>query len=81
MGRRMPTKEDYERERGLQIIATKGVIQLFNAVTDFQQSMSKEAFKEEKEKRQVKQEKIDEYGKDKNTGAVGFSSQSMIEKI
>ena len=74
MGRRIPTKDDNEKERALQIIATKGVIQLFNAVSDFQTSMSKEAFNEEKEKRQMKQEKIDEYGKDKTTGAVGFNS-------
>ena len=35
MGRRIPTKDENEHERDLQIIATKGVVQLFNAVADF----------------------------------------------
>ena len=35
MGRRIPTKEDSEKERNLAIIATKGVVQLFNAVAEF----------------------------------------------
>ena len=35
MGRRLPTKDDNEHERELQIIATKGVVQLFNAVAEF----------------------------------------------
>ena len=36
MGRVIPTEDGAEHERELQIIATKGVIQLFQAVTDFQ---------------------------------------------
>ncbi len=35
MGRVMPSKTDMEHERELQIIATKGVVQLFNAVAEF----------------------------------------------
>ena len=35
MGRVIPTKADTEHERGLQIVATKGVVQLFNAVAEF----------------------------------------------
>ena len=35
MGRVIPTENGVEHERELQIIATKGVIQLFQAVTDF----------------------------------------------
>ena len=35
LGRVIPTKDEAERERELQIIATKGVIQLFNAVSEF----------------------------------------------
>ena len=49
MGRRIPTKAENEHERDLQIIATKGVVQLFNAVADFQNSLEKEAFKQEKD--------------------------------
>ena len=58
MGRRIPTADDNEHERGLQIIATKGVVQLFNAVAEFQNTMEKEAFKEDREKRRMKSEAI-----------------------
>ena len=82
MGRRIPTKDDNEHERELQIIATKGVVQLFNAVAEFQTSMEKEAFKEEREKRRMKSEAIQSIGADKNTGAVGFDQQqSLVQKI
>ena len=72
MGRRMPTKDDNEHERELQIIATKGVVQLFNAVAEFQNSLEKEAFDKEREKRRQKTEAIQAVGKDKNTNAVSF---------
>jgi len=35
MGRVLPTRLDNEHERDLQILATKGVVQLFNAVAEF----------------------------------------------
>ena len=35
LGRVIPTKSEMEHERSLQIIATKGVVQLFNAVAEF----------------------------------------------
>ena len=38
MGRHIPTVDDEEHERELQIIATKGVVQLFNTVAEFQTS-------------------------------------------
>lgn len=47
MGRRIPTKDDAESERNLAIIATKGVVQLFNAVAEFQNSVQKEIASEE----------------------------------
>ena len=82
MGRRIPTKAENEHERDLQIIATKGVVQLFNAVADFQNSLEKEAFKQEKEMKQTKKEKLAAVGADKNTGAVGFDqTQSLMQKI
>ena len=81
MGRRIPTKDDAEKERELAIIATRGVVQLFNAVAEFQNSVEREADKEEREKRRIQQEKIQEVGKDKQTGAVGFNSMALIEKI
>ena len=82
MGRRMPTKDDNEHERELQIIATKGVVQLFNAVAEFQTSMATEAFKEDREKRRLKSEAIQAVGTDKATGAVGFDQrQSLVQKI
>ena len=43
MGRHIPTGEDEAHERELQIIATKGVVQLFNTVSEFQVSQHKEA--------------------------------------
>ena len=84
MGRRIPMKGDKdqeERERRLAIIATKGVVQLFNAVAEFQTSVQKEADEDERYKKKLYQEKIADVGKDKNTGAVGFNSQALIEKI
>ena len=81
MGRRIPTKDDAEKERELAIIATRGVVQLFNAVAEFQNSVEKEAEKDDRQKRRIAQEKIQEVGKDKNTGAVGFNSMALIEKI
>ena len=38
MGRHIPTVDDEEQERELQIIAAKGVVQLFNTVAEFQTS-------------------------------------------
>ena len=81
MGRRIPTKQDAERERHLAIVATRGVVQLFNAVQEFQTQVSKEAAKDDLAKKKIYQEKIAEVGKDKQTGAVGFNSQAMIAKI
>ena len=40
-----------------------------------------EADQEEQDKKKLYQSKMDDVGKDKNTGAVGFSSQALIEKI
>ena len=81
MGRRIPTKEDAEQERSLAIIATRGVVQLFNAVAEFQTSVAREAMKDDLAKKQTYQEKIAEVGKDKQKGAVSFNSQAMIQKI
>ena len=36
MGRSIPDAKEEEYERELQVIATKGVIQLFNTVSEFQ---------------------------------------------
>ena len=81
MGRRIPTKADAEKERGLAIVATKGVVQLFNAVAEFQTSVTKEAAKDERSKKKMHLERVSEVGKDKTTGAVGFDSRAMIEQI
>ena len=81
MGRRIPTKEDNERDRTLAIIATKGVVQLFNAVADFQNTVSREANEDDKAKKKINKERLEQVGKSKVTGAVGFNSQALIEKI
>lgn len=36
MGRHIPTGDDEEHERELAIVATRGVVQLFNTVSEFQ---------------------------------------------
>lgn len=45
-GRVLPRKEDEEHERNLIRMATKGVVQLFNTVAEFQSSEKKEVHKE-----------------------------------
>ena len=49
MGRHIPTAEDEDHERELQIIATKGVVQLFNTVAEFQTAQQKEALQAQRE--------------------------------
>lgn len=43
MGRHIPTADDEEHERELAIIATRGVVQLFNTVSEFQLQQHKDA--------------------------------------
>ena len=81
MGRRIPTKADAEKERALAIIATRGVVQLFNAVSEFQVSVENEAAKDQIAKKKMYREKLADVGKDKQAGAASFNSQAMIEKI
>ena len=45
-GRKMPSKADEEHERNLVRIATKGVVELFNTVREFQSNTIKEAKQE-----------------------------------
>ena len=52
MGHIIPSKDNNEHERELQILATKGVVQLFNAVAEFQADLTKDAMREDKEKKQ-----------------------------
>lgn len=79
MGRVLPSKTDYEHERSLQIIATKGVVQLFNAVEEFQSQVVKQDREEQREKVKQRTAMINSVGTDKNTGAIGFGS--LIDKI
>ena len=79
MGRVIPTKAEMEHERTLQIVATKGVVQLFNAVAEFQTSVVKEQMKTERDKKIARTSMIQSVGTDKNTGAVGFGN--IIDKI
>ena len=72
-------KADEEYERGLQIIATKGVVQLFNAVSEYQTNVLKETLAEERQKKETRKDFINATGTDKNSGAIGFGS--VIEKI
>ena len=79
MGRLLPTKAEVEYERELQIIATKGVVQLFNAVAEYQGQLTREINQEEREKKEKRMEVINSTGADKNQKGVGFGS--VIEKI
>ena len=79
MGRLLPTKAEAEYERELQIVATKGVVQLFNAVAEFQGQLTREIHQEEREKKEKRTEVIQQTGSDKNQKGVGFGS--VIEKI
>ena len=49
-GRKVPSRDEDKHERSLVLIATKGVVQLFNTVSDFQVTGQKQALKEEKDK-------------------------------
>jgi len=80
MGRAIPTEEGAEHERELQIVATKGIISLFNAVTEFQTTQQKDQLKEEREKKIKRTAGINSLGSDKTTGAVGMN-QTLIDKI
>lgn len=79
MGRVVPTREDMDYERELQIIATKGVVQLFNAVAEFQADLTKEAMREDREQKQRTAKMINSVGSDKKV--VGTNFNSLIEKI
>jgi len=79
LGRILPMKADEEYERGLQIIATRGVVQLFNAVSEYQTNVLKETIAEERQKKETRKDFINATGADKNSGAIGFGS--VIDKI
>ena len=72
MGRVLPTRLDNDHERELQIIATKGVVQLFNAVSEFQTQVRRDAIREIKEKKDKKTAQIQSVGSDKKTGAINL---------
>lgn len=79
MGRVIPSRDDMDYERELQIIATKGVVQLFNAVAEFQADLTKEAVREDREKKQRTAKMIASVGSDKKVGGANFNN--LIEKI
>ena len=56
------------------------MIQLFNAVAEFQATAQKQLIIDEHDKKVNKTKIIKAVGTDKKTGAVGFN-QSLIEKI
>ena len=75
-GRKVPSRDDEKHERSLVLVATKGVVQLFNTVSDFQVTNQKEAIREEKEKNVKYSEMIQKTGQYANT-----SNKSIIEKL
>ena len=51
-GRIIPSRGDEQHERNLVLIATKGVVTLFNTVSEYQSNSAKEARQEIKDKNQ-----------------------------
>lgn len=58
-GRVYPNKEEAEYEKNLQIIATKGVVRLFNAVSHQQTEIRREHIKDEQLKREFVAKKME----------------------
>eukprot|EP00347_Sterkiella_histriomuscorum_P018550 403345084 len=81
MGRNIPTVEDEPRERELQIFATKGVVQLFNAVREFQDNQTKEAKDAINESKQRAVNILNQVGSDKINAGQPSSNQRIIEQL
>ena len=74
-GRSFPSLETHEYEKNLQIIATKGVVRLFNAVSHQQTEMKREFIKDERLQQELNQKKL-ELDKSKTN-----SNDTIIKKI
>ena len=72
----MPKRGEEDHERSLVLIATKGVVQLFNTVSEFQTSQQKQALDEIKAKKQKYSEILSKTGEYKNT-----SNKAIVEKL
>ena len=75
-GRKVPDRTEEKHERSLILIATKGVVQLFNTVSEFQVTNEKQALREEKDKNVKYSEMIQNTGNYANT-----SNKNIIEKL
>lgn len=74
-GRTIPSKEENDYERNLQMIATKGVVRLFNAVSHQQTEIKREIVKNDRIKNDVMTKKL-EMDKSKLN-----SNDTIIKKI
>ncbi len=81
MGRRIPTADDEEHERELQIIATRGVVQLFNTVSEFQLTQHKEAVQAQQEVKAKTAKLIQAVGTDKAHAPIVGSNERIISQI
>lgn len=81
MGRHIPTAEDEAHERELQIVATKGVVQLFNTVSDFQLTQHKEAVQASLDQKAKTTKIINAVGSDKVTAGMPSSNERIIQQI
>ena len=77
-GRIIPKRGEEEHERSLVLIATKGVVQLFNTVSEFQTNESKQARQELKDKNQKYSDIIQKTGEGQYANR---SNKSIIEKL
>ena len=77
-GRVIPSRNEEQHERSLVLIATKGVVQLFNTVSDFQTTTKKEILKEEKQKNIRYAEMIQKTGENQYNNT---SNKAIIEKL
>lgn len=74
-GRRFPNTKEHDYEKNLQMIATKGVVRLFNAVSHQQTEIRREAVKDEKIREDFVAKKL-EMDKSKHN-----SNKTILDKI
>ena len=75
----MPDQVDMEHERNMMIVATKGVVELFNAVTAFQTQQVTDAKSFQKNKDVKYQDAVQKVGEDKKYNST--SNENIYKKL
>ncbi len=81
LGRHLPTSLDEPHERELAIIATKGVVQLFNTVAEFQLSQHKEAVAAQQEAKAKTTKMIEAVGTGRGHAPIVGSNERIVQAI